>query len=634
MSTPDLGLSGLALEGVPGASPALPSPVSPSGVSPAVSTVPVELRGTVLDPSVLGALANEMFRAIPGAPTALPQGPQHVPSAPSPEIAGVALPFAPVSHPVSSVPSTESAPRVPYQGAPGSSAPPVASSPLGRPVDAPVSPGGLRELSPLFGLAGSASVLPGAGSLSPNAPRSLERRGDLPYFLTETRPPTSSPTPVGGTHAGRELGASAIPALDPELVPALDLPHGTFEVHAVRRDFPILSERVHGKPLIWFDNAATTQKPRQVIERITEFYERENSNIHRAAHTLAARATDAYEAAREKVRRFLGASSTKEIVFVRGTTEGMNLIAKSWGARHVGAGDEIVLTTLEHHSNIVPWQMLAMEKGARLKVAPVDDSGQIQLEAYERLFTPRTRLASITHVSNALGTILPVKEMTEIAHRHGARVVIDGAQSVSHMPVDVQALGSDFYVFSGHKVFGPTGIGVVYGRSDVLEETPPWQGGGNMIVDVTFEKTVYAPVPGRLEAGTGNIADAVGLGAALDYVTELGMHQIAAYEHELLVYATERLYAIPGLRPVGTAKEKASVVSFVLDGYESHEVGVALDRDGIAVRAGHHCAQPALRRFGLETSVRPSLAFYNTKDEIDQLVRSVERLAGAKGHRR
>ena len=399
-----------------------------------------------------------------------------------------------------------------------------------------------------------------------------------------------------------------------------------FDPHTIRRDFPVLREQVHGKRLIWLDNAATTQKPQAVIDRISSFYEHENSNIHRAAHTLAARATDAYESAREKVRRFMNAPSTKEIVFVRGTTEGINLAAQSWGKRHIHEGDEVVISWIEHHSNIVPWQLLCAEKGARLRVAPVDDDGQVILEEYEKLLNPRTRLVSITQVSNALGTILPVREMIQMAHRHGARVLVDGAQAIAHMRVDVQALDCDFYVFSGHKIFAPTGIGVLYGKPDALAESPPWQGGGSMIVDVTFEKSVYQPPPARFEAGTGNIADAVGLGAALDYLDEIGMENITRYEHDLLLYGMEKLRQIPGLRLIGTAREKAGVISFVLDGYRTEDVGAALDREGIAVRAGHHCAQPTLRRFGLETSVRPSLALYNTYEDVDALVDTVRRL--------
>lgn len=400
----------------------------------------------------------------------------------------------------------------------------------------------------------------------------------------------------------------------------------TFDPHFLRRDFPILSERVNGKPLVWLDNAATTQKPQSVIDRLAYFYAHENSNVHRGAHTLAARSTDAYEAARDKVRRFLNAPSVNDIVFTRGTTEAINLVAQAWGRRNLRAGDEIVISWLEHHSNIVPWQILCSQTGAKLRVAPVDDSGQVILEEYEKLFNPRTRLASFTQVSNALGTITPVREMVEIAHRYGALALVDGAQAVSHMRVDVQALDCDFYVFSGHKVFGPTGIGALYGKSSVLDTMPAWQGGGNMIVDVTFEKSIYQPAPMRFEAGTGNIADAVGLGAALDYVERVGMENISRYEHELLQYGTAKLLEVPRLRLIGTAKEKAGVMSFIIDGMSSEQVGAALAREGIAVRSGHHCAQPALRRFGQETTVRPSLAFYNTCEDIDALIGVLKQL--------
>ncbi len=425
---------------------------------------------------------------------------------------------------------------------------------------------------------------------------------------------TSSPAPPAGFN------------VQPQLVPDRGAAPGLFDAYTVKRDFPILNERVHGRPLIWFDNAATTQKPRAVIDRLSYYYEHENSNIHRAAHALAARATDAYEAARDKVRRFLGASSPQEIVFVRGATEAINLVAQSWGRRNIGAGDEILITWLEHHANIVPWQQLCSQTGARLCVAPVDERGQVILEEYEKLLGPRTRLVSFTQVSNALGTILPAREMVQIAHRYGARVLVDGAQAVSHMPVDVQALDCDFYCFSGHKVFAPTGIGVLFGKAGVLEAMPPWQGGGNMISDVTFEKTTYQPPPLRFEAGTGNIADAVGLGAALDYVSGLGLHNIQRYEHELLTYATGELGRVPGLRLIGTAPDKAGVLSFILDGQRTEDVGAALDREGIAVRSGHHCAQPILRRFGLESTVRASLAPYNTCEDVDALVAALLRL--------
>jgi cysteine desulfurase/selenocysteine lyase len=382
--------------------------------------------------------------------------------------------------------------------------------------------------------------------------------------------------------------------------------------------------------LVWLDNAATTQKPQAVIDRLTYFYANENSNIHRAAHALAARATDAYEGAREKVRRFLGASSAREIVFVRGATEAINLVAKAWGAQNVKEGDEIVVTWLEHHANIVPWQQLAAEKGAKLRVVPVDDQGQVLLSEYEKLLNSRTRLVSVTQVSNALGTVVPVKAMVEIAHRHGIRILVDGAQAVSHMRVNVAELDSDFYVFSGHKVFGPTGIGVLYGKEDLLNSFQPWQGGGNMIADVTFDKTLYQAAPARFEAGTGNIADAVGLGAALDYLDRVGLENVARHEHDLLVYGTKLLKEVPGLRLIGTSAEKAGVLSFVIDGIGNEEVGKALDREGIAVRSGHHCAQPILRRLGVEGTVRASLAFYNTLEDLEGLGTALCRLVAAR----
>lgn len=403
-----------------------------------------------------------------------------------------------------------------------------------------------------------------------------------------------------------------------------------FDVNLIKKDFPILQEQVNGKPLIWLDNAATTQKPRQVIERISYFYEHENSNIHRAAHELAARATDAYEAAREKVQRFINAGSPNEIIFVRGATEAINLVAKSWGEQHLRAGDEIIVSHLEHHANIVPWQQLAQQKGLKIRVIPVDDDGQILLDEYAKLLNPKTKLVAFTQVSNALGTVTPAQQIIAMAHQVGAKVLLDGAQSVSHLRVDVRALNADWFVFSGHKVFGPTGIGVLYGKEALLNETQPWQGGGNMIVDVTFEHTVFHQAPGRFEAGTGNIADAVGLGAALDYVSKIGIDLIGQYEHYLLLYATNLLKQVPGLRLIGTAAEKASVLSFVLEGYTNDQVGQALNKEGVAVRTGHHCAQPILRRFGLESTVRPSLAFYNTCADVDVLVDTLHRLRRGK----
>lgn len=403
------------------------------------------------------------------------------------------------------------------------------------------------------------------------------------------------------------------------------------DIEAIRRDFPILKEQVNGRPLIWFDNAATTQKPQAVIDRVSYFYQHENSNIHRAAHELAARATEAYEQAREITRGFINARSVNEIVFVRGTTEAINLVAQSWGREHIKAGDEILITWLEHHANIVPWKHLCDEVGAHLRVAPVDETGQIILEAYEKLITPKTKLVSLTQVSNALGTVTPAAEMARIARAKGAKVLIDGAQSVCHLRTDVQALDCDWFVFSGHKVFAPTGIGVLYGRETLLNQMQPWQGGGNMIQDVTFDKIIYHEAPNRFEAGTGNIADAVGLGAALQYVQKLGIDNIARHEHALLVYANRLLGDIPGLRQIGTASNKASVISFVLEGYRTEEIGQVLNQAGIAVRSGHHCAQPILRRFGLETTVRPSFSVYNTFAEIDVLVTTLKKLVSKRG---
>jgi cysteine desulfurase / selenocysteine lyase len=419
-------------------------------------------------------------------------------------------------------------------------------------------------------------------------------------------------------------------AYSPDVAPYRSTPLGAsgFDAKRIRQDFPILSEKVSGgKLLVWLDNGATTQKPNAVIDRISYFYRHENSNVHRGAHELAARATDAYEAARETIAKFLGAPSKDNIVFVRGTTEGINLAAQAYVKPLLSPGDEIILTILEHHANIVPWQMVAQETGALIKVAPVDDTGQIILSRYAELFSRRTKFVSVTHVSNALGTITPVREMVQIAHGHGVRILVDGAQSVAHMPLNVSELDADFFVFSGHKIFGPTGIGALYGKADALEESKPYQGGGNMIKDVTFERTIYNAAPVKFEAGTGNIADAVGLGAALDYVSGIGIANISAYEHELLDYATGELKRINGLRLIGTAAEKASVLSFVLDGASVEQVGKHLSSHGIAVRAGHHCAQPILRRFGLEATVRPTIAFYNTAEEIDKLVSAITELA-------
>jgi cysteine desulfurase/selenocysteine lyase len=459
---------------------------------------------------------------------------------------------------------------------------------------------------------------PFAAPLAPNTPQLAGTVAHAPVFRAPAIQDADS-------HPRSLYPAGAISVSDQSaglapLLGDLGLSSYAFDVEAIRRDFPILRERVNGHPLIWLDNGATSQKPQSVIDRIDYFYEHENSNVHRAAHELAARATDAYESAREKTRRFLNAGATREIIFVRGATEAINLIAQSWGLQNIQQDDEIVITWLEHHANIVPWQMLCAKKGAKLRVAPVDDSGQVLLDEFEKLLGPKTRLVSIAHVSNALGTIVPVEAMTESAHRHGARVLVDGAQAVSHMRVDVQAIGCDFYVFSGHKVFAPTGIGVVYGKQEVLDDMPPWQGGGNMIQDVTFEKTLYQLPPQRFEAGTGNIADAVGLGAAIDYLDRVGIANVSRHEHMLLTYSTAALERISGLHVIGKAKEKAGVLSFVIDGFRTEEIGDYLNRKGIAVRGGHHCAQPILRRFGLESTVRATFALYNTCEEVDALV--------------
>jgi cysteine desulfurase / selenocysteine lyase len=399
-----------------------------------------------------------------------------------------------------------------------------------------------------------------------------------------------------------------------------------FDVERIREDFPVLRQTIHGKPLVYLDNAATAQKPRAVIEAIVHFYEVDCANIHRGVHELSQRSTAAYEETRAKVKRFLSARAQHEIIFVRGTTEGINLVTNTWGRANLREGDEIVIAGLEHHSNIVPWQIVCEETGARLRVIPIDDRGELILEEYEKLLGPRTRMVAIGHVSNALGTINPVRRIIEMAHNAGALTLVDGAQAVPHMPVDVQALDADFYAFSGHKLFGPTGIGVLYGKSALLEAMPPYQGGGDMIRSVTFEKTTYNDLPYKFEAGTPDIAGGIGLGAAVDYVTRLGIEKIAAYEHELLLYATEALERIPGLRMIGTAREKAAVLSFVIEGIHPHDIGTVLDRQGIAVRTGHHCAQPVMDRYHIPATTRASLAFYNTRAEIDALVAGLYRV--------
>ena len=395
------------------------------------------------------------------------------------------------------------------------------------------------------------------------------------------------------------------------------------DVERIRADFPILSTRVHGKPLAYLDNGASSQRPRAVLDAERYYAEHLHANVHRGVHHLSQVATDAYEGAREKVRHFLNARSTKEIVFVRGTTEAINLVAQSFAVPNLKAGDEIIVSRLEHHANIVPWQLACERTGAKLVVAPISQAGELEIEAYAALFSARTRLVALSHVSNALGSVLPVRECIDIAHRHGVPVLIDGAQAVPHIPVDVQALGCDFYAFSGHKLYGPTGIGILYAREALLAAMPPWQGGGDMILSVSFEGTTYNELPFRFEAGTPNIAGAVGLGAAIDYVTSLGLPRIAAWEHELLLHATEVLSAIDGLRIVGTAADKASLVSFVVDGVHPHDLGTILDQEGIAIRTGHHCAMPVMDFFGLPATARASFSFYNTRDEISRLAAAV-----------
>jgi len=522
------------------------------------------------DEATLTRLANEFFRELPGQPA-----PAVLPLEPPSAVPPPAVPPAPQPATAGFSPSVPIAP------------PELVTNPLE-----------LVTTQPEW--AGPASAMPVSGPAA--APS---------FYFIDGRLPVSGP-------------AAAHPAS----------PQSLFDVGSVRRQFPILSERINGRQLVWLDNAATTQKPQVVIDRLSYFYTHENSNIHRAAHTLAARATDAYESARAKIANFIGAPSSETIVYTRGATEAINLVAQAWGRQHIRDGDEILISHLEHHANIVPWQQLAEQVGATLKVIPVDDEGQLLLDAYTDLLTDRTRLVAVSHVSNTLGTIVPVSEVIAAAHRAGARVLIDGAQAVAHLPTDVRSLDTDFYVFSGHKVFAPTGIGVLYGKPELLETMPPWQGGGNMIRDVTFERTTYQGPPARFEAGTGSIGDAAALGAAVDFVRQLGLPAIASYEHDLLGYAIGELQAVPGLCLIGTAPEKASVLSFVLDGYRPEDVGSALDKEGIAVRAGHHCAQPILRRYGLESTVRASLAMYNTRGEVDLLAAALHRLAADAGRRR
>ena len=405
-----------------------------------------------------------------------------------------------------------------------------------------------------------------------------------------------------------------------------DLSDRFLAIRGCRHHFPLLRQRVNGKPLVYFDNAATSQKPQVVIDTLMRYYEEENSNIHRGVHYLSERATQAYEAARVKVQHFLNAAHHREIIFVRGTTEGINLVSSTYGPMKVGPGDEILISTMEHHSNIVPWQILCQKTGGLLRIIPINDAGEIILEEYEKLLTPRTKIVALTHVSNALGTINPVRKMIDLAHAQGIPVLIDGAQAVPHMKVDVRELDADFYTFSAHKMFGPTGVGILYGKTKLLDAMPPYQGGGDMIKSVTFEKTIYNDLPYKFEAGTPSIAGGIGLGAAIDYMNELDMAGVAAFEQELLSYATRLVGEIPGLRIIGTAREKAGVLSFVIEGIHPHDIGTILDDEGIAIRTGHHCAQPVMQRFGVPATARASFAFYNTKEEIDVFIGALRKV--------
>jgi cysteine desulfurase/selenocysteine lyase len=407
---------------------------------------------------------------------------------------------------------------------------------------------------------------------------------------------------------------------------AREAPPPVFDVGKVRGDFPILKQKIHGQPLIYLDNAASTQKPQVVLDTLTRYYETSNANVHRGVHLLSERATQGYEQARVKVQRFLNAREAREVIFVRGTTEAINLVAQTYGRKNVQAGDEVLITAMEHHSNIVPWQILCEEKGAHLRVAPITDAGELRLDEFEKLLTPRTKLVSLVHVSNTLGTINPVRRIIDLAHRRGVPVLLDGAQSAPHMRIDVQELDCDFYAFSGHKLYGPTGVGVLYGKASLLEAMPPYQGGGDMISSVTFAKTTYNVLPYKFEAGTPDVAGVIGLGAAIDYLEELGLDNIAAYEHELLQYTTQALTRVPGVRLIGMAKERAGAISFVMEGVHPHDIGTILDQEGIAIRTGHHCTQPLMDRFGVPATARAALAFYNTREEIDALVRGLHKV--------
>lgn len=573
--------------------------------------------------SLISRLANELFsgakadQQLPSVPVSVPHT---VAGAPSELPAG--LPAGP------SEPSASNGRDISLSGgfpnASATSAPPVHPTvvaadpdPVAKPEDTPS--GTHRPGDPASHEFGEPSFYAnGLGSrVSPAATAKTPDHQDLPGWSPDAASPDF--------YFLKDLPGAGIPSFATRPSSVADTP--AFNIDGVRKDFPALQQHVNGSTLVWLDNAATTHKPQSVIDATSRFYSRDNSNIHRAAHTLAARSTELFEGGREKVRQFLGAADAKEIVFVRGTTEAINLVAQSWGHQNIGRGDEILVSQLEHHANIVPWQILASQVGANIRVIPINDRGELLLEELPNLLTDRTKIVSLTHVSNALGTVNPIEQIIPLAHARGIPVLVDGAQSTPHFPINVQALDADFFVFSGHKVFGPTGIGALYGKSHLLEAMPPWQGGGHMIKDVTFEKTIYNAPPEKFEAGTPDIAGVVGLGAAIDYITGLGIPALAAYEHSLLEYAEEGLRSVRGVRPIGTASNKASVFGFVIPGIPNDRIAKELDRQGIAVRAGHHCAMPAVRHFGVEGTVRPSLAFYNNRDDVDALIHALHGIA-------
>lgn len=612
--------------------PAATSPATPDLLDFArpISTVqqPVSLR----EPPGASSYAGHATQTPPPQPSAVPSG---VPRPAQPfddctfdPISSVTVPRSVFDPSVGSLEAANPATSVPVGIPPQSTSPtmPTGSGSSGwenlsllpMAKDDPLHPDRFAAMANAL-FRGDAAAPPGAAAAADtDAAERMIGRGLTPEPVTSRAPesPARSGSPRAYAEPRQQPGGAGIGGS----------PKQRLDIETARQDFPILDQKVHGKPLVWLDNAATTHKPRQVVERIRRFYYEDNSNVHRGAHTLAARATDAYEEARSKVAAFLGAPTAQEIVFVRGTTEAINLVAASFGRMALGPGDEIVVSELEHHSNIVPWQLLAQRTGARLRVARVDNDGNFLMDEYAALLNPRTRIVALTQVSNAIGTVLPVTEATALAHRVGARVLVDGAQSVQHMPVDVQAIGCDFFCFSGHKIFGPSGIGALYGRRELLDAMPPWQGGGSMIDNVTFEQSTYAPVPAKFEAGTPILAGAVGLGAAIDYVTEVGLPIIERHEAALMTHLIAGLSSISGICVIGNPKHRAGAFSFVVDGVDVPSVGALLDQQGIAVRSGHHCAQPALAHFGLKASVRPSLALYNTASDIDALIEALWRI--------